>query len=141
VKTKLTIAALAITIAFQFRLRSQSPASVWDGAYTADQAKQGDPLYAKECAGCHGDAMEGVGQTPQLAGDDFKANWNGQNVDDLFEKIRSTMPAGNPGKLSRDENIAVVAFILKSNGYPAGAKLSADAEARQKIKIEPAKPK
>jgi len=142
VKFKVTIAALAMITAFHSKLHSQAPASVWDGAYTTAQAKRGEALYGNLCANCHGEALDGVGQTPPLSGDDFKANWNGQSVDDLFEKIQTTMPAGSPGTLSREQNAGIVAYILKSNGFPAGAKeLPADQEALEKIRIEAAKPK
>jgi mono/diheme cytochrome c family protein len=142
VKIKLTVAALAMTIGLHSKLHSQAAASVWDGAYTADQAKRGESVYGTECASCHGDALDGVGQAPALAGDDFKTNWNGQSVGDLFEKIRVTMPAGSPGKLKPEQNAAIVAFILKSNGFPAGPKeLASDFDSLQKIKIEAAKHK
>ncbi len=39
---------------------------------------------------------------------------------DLFERIRTTMPLNNPGVLSRDQYADILAFVLKSNGYPAG---------------------
>jgi len=142
VKIKITIAAMAMILAFRSTLHSQAAASVWDGAYTTEQAKRGEPIYAKECGSCHGEALDGVGQAPALAGDDFKANWNGQTVGDLFEKIQTTMPAGSPGTLSRQQSAAIVAFILKSNGYPSGAKeLPTDGESLTKIRIEAAKPK
>jgi mono/diheme cytochrome c family protein len=139
---KTMIAFAAMTIGFQVRLHSKAAASVWDGVYSADQAKRGESLYAKECGSCHGEAMEGVGQTPPLSGDEFKMNWNGHNVDDLFEKIQTTMPAGSPGKLKREQNAEIVAFILKSNGFPAGAKdLPTGSEPLEEIRIEPAKSK
>jgi mono/diheme cytochrome c family protein len=142
VKIKLTAAALAMTMTFHSKLHSQATASVWDGAYTTDQAKRGESVYGTECASCHGDALDGMGQAPALAGDDFKNNWNGQSVGDLFEKIRTTMPAGAPGKLKPEQNAAIVAFILKSNGFPAGSReLASDFENLQKIKIEAAKHK
>ena len=31
------------------------------------------------------------------------------------------MPADKPGTLSRERNAQILAFILKTNGYPAGA--------------------
>ncbi|HLX42464.1 MAG TPA: cytochrome c [Bryobacteraceae bacterium] len=141
-KTKLAIALAAMTIAFQLKLLPQAPPSVWDGIYTPGQADRGEPLYAKECAGCHGETLEGKGQTPPLAGDDFKSNWNGHNVDDLFEKIQTTMPAGGAGKLKRDQTAAIVAFMFKTNGYPSGAKeLPHDSEPLESIRIEAAKNK
>jgi len=41
---------------------------------------------------------------------------------ELFERIRTTMPQDNPGKLSRAQYADILSFILKSNGYPAGQK-------------------
>jgi hypothetical protein len=38
----------------------------------------------------------------------------------LYQRIRRDMPYNDPGKLSPEVNAAVLAFILKSNGFPAG---------------------
>src|SRR5713226_2466320 len=106
---------------------AQSPASVWDGIYSAEQAKRGESLYVRECASCHGAMLEGRGQAPALAGAEFTANWNGMTVGDLFEKIRSSMPADQPGRLSGDENATILAFILSFNKFPAAiTELSSD---------------
>jgi mono/diheme cytochrome c family protein len=118
-------------------LYAQQAASVWDGVYTQEQASRGKTLYSKQCASCHGDALDGSGQAPPLAGPDFKGNWNGQTADDLFEKMQSSMPADQPGKLSRQENADILAFVLGFNGFPAGSKeLPTDAAALQKIRFE-----
>ncbi len=123
-------------------LRGQQSASVWDGVYTQEQASRGKALYGKQCASCHGAALDGSGQAPPLAGADFKGNWNGQTADDLFEKMQSSMPADQPGKLSREQNAGILAFLLTSNGFPAGQKeLPMDAAALQKIRFEAFKPK
>ena len=37
-------------------LQSQT---VWDGVYTAEQAKRGAEVYANHCASCHGLALTG----------------------------------------------------------------------------------
>jgi mono/diheme cytochrome c family protein len=121
---------------------AQPAASVWDGVYTSDQASRGKSLYGKQCASCHGDALDGSGTAPPLSGKDFTGNWNGQTMDDLFEKIQTSMPADQPGKLSRQENAAILAFLLTSNRFPAGPKeLSDDAAVLQKIRFEAAQPK
>jgi mono/diheme cytochrome c family protein len=120
---------------------AQSSASLWDGVFTQEQASRGKTLYSKECASCHGQALDGSGQAPPLSGADFKSNWNGQTVDDLFEKMQASMPADQPGKLSREQNADILAFVLGFNGFPAGSKeLPADAAALQKIRFETAKP-
>jgi mono/diheme cytochrome c family protein len=116
--------------------------SVWDGVYTPDQANRGKDAYNKACASCHGVALDGSGAVPPLAGPDFKSDWNGQTVDDLFEKMQTTMPADKPGQLSREQNADILAFLLTSNGFPAGQKeLPTDAAALGKIRFELAKPK
>ena len=52
------------------------------------------------------------------------------------------MPADNPGSMTGEENADILAFILKFDGFPAGAKeLPADAAALQKIRFDAAKPK
>ena len=122
-------------------LYAQQPASVWDGVYTQAQASRGETVYSKECASCHGQGLDGSGQAPPLSGADFKGNWNGQTVDDLFEKVQTSMPGDQPGKLSREQNADILAFVLGNNGFPAGSKeLPADAAALGKIRFETAKP-
>lgn len=122
-------------------IHAQQPASVWDGVYTVEQASRGKTLYSKECASCHGAALDGSGQAPPLAGAGFKGNWNGQSVDDLFEKVQTSMPADQPGKLSRGQNADILGYLLGFNGFPAGPKeLSSDAAALEKIRFEAAKP-
>jgi len=115
---------------------AQQSASVWDGVFTAAQAERGKARYAQNCASCHAADLSGTGQAPPLQGADFLGNWKGQAADDLFEKIQTSMPADQPGKLSREQNADILAFLFASNGYPAGQKeLPSDAEALAKIQI------
>ena len=123
-------------------LRAQGPASVWDGIFSAEQAGRGAPLYRQECASCHGEKLEGRGQAPPLAGSDFTMDWNGMTVGDLFEKMQTSMPADQPGHLSREQNLTLLAFILNANKFPAGAAdLSTDVERLRQIRFEAAKGK
>jgi quinoprotein glucose dehydrogenase len=111
-----------------------------NGVFTQEQADRGKPLYGKECASCHGSALDGSGTAPPLAGADFKGNWNGQTADDLFEKMQTSMPADQPGRLSREQNADILAFLFLSNGFPVGSKgLPTDAAVLQKIRFEAAK--
>jgi mono/diheme cytochrome c family protein len=118
-------------------LLAQSGSSTRSGVYTADQAAQGQALYTQQCAMCHGPSLAGSGQTPALAGPAFLHNWVGQTVGDLSSKLQATMPATNPGSLKPDQVSELVAFILKSNHYPAGkTKLPSDESGLAKIHFE-----
>ena len=75
--------------------------SVWDGVYTAEQARRGQPIYNKHCASCHGEQLTGGEDSPPLTGGAFLANWNGLTVGDLFERIRVSMPTSCGPRLPR----------------------------------------
>ncbi len=96
-------------------------ATVWDGAYTDEQAERGRELYTATCAQCHGPGLAGIESAPPLTGELFNANWEGTTVADLAERIRVSMPVDKPGTLSRPQVASIVAYILKVDGFPAGA--------------------
>ena len=122
-------------------LVAQTSRTVWDGVYTDDQSRRGQALYGKECASCHGPSMEGGESAPPLIGDGFLANWNGLTVGDLFDRIRVSMPQDNPGRLSRQQDADILAFMLGGNKFPAGkAELATQTEVLKQIKIEATKP-
>ena len=115
----------------------QAASSIKDGVYTAAQADRGKELYVSSCAGCHGETLEGSGQIPPLAGPEFLDNWKGQPLADLFDKMKATMPADSPGKLTNEQNIDVLAFLLSSNKFPSGdAELKYDRPLLEHIRIE-----
>ena len=115
--------------------------SVWDGVYTAEQAKRGQALYEKDCSTCHGDRLNGTGEAPALSGGKFLSNWNGLTVGDLFERIRKTMPQGKPERLTRREKADVLAYILNFNKFPAGkSELREQTEWLKQIQFEETKP-
>ena len=94
--------------------------SVWDGVYTAAQARRGEPLYQRSCAECHGPDVAGGESAPGLVGGEFVWNWNGLSVGDLFERVRVSMPQAVPGSVSRQEKADILAFLFEANGLPAG---------------------
>jgi mono/diheme cytochrome c family protein len=111
--------------------------SVWDGVYTTSQASRGEAAYRANCASCHGTKLEGKGDVPALTGREFTWGWDFTGVDNLFETILFTMPAGQPGRLSADREAEILAYILKANGYPAGSReLPADAEQLRVVRFE-----
>ena len=137
---KITTAALTGLAVFT-ALQAQSTAhSVWDGVYTADQAKRGQALYNQHCAHCHGDSLAGGEMAPPLAGGNFQSNWNGLSVADLFDRTRISMPQDKPGKLSREVNADIMAYIFSVNQYPAGqTELPKASEVLKDIMIEASK--
>jgi S-disulfanyl-L-cysteine oxidoreductase SoxD len=119
----------------------QPSRSVWDGVYTADQARRGEELYSAQCASCHGLTLNGGEMAPALAGGEFLSNWNGLTLGDLFDRIRKTMPADRPGTLSRAKSADIVAHILSVNQFPAGTmELDQRTEALQQVRFEASKP-
>jgi len=120
---------------------AQSSRSVWDGVYTQEQAKRGEAAYAQECASCHGLALNGGEMAPPLTGGEFMSNWNGLTAGDLFDRIRTTMPADAPGKLNREKTADILAQILSANQFPAGStELPHQSEILKEIRIEASKP-
>ncbi len=120
---------------------AQTEKSQWDGVYTAEQAKRGEPLYAEKCASCHGAELGGGEMAPGLSGGEFTANWNDLSLGDMFERMRISMPQNNPGSLSRQENADILAFMLQKGGYPTGTEeLPTATEALNQIKFVATKP-
>ena len=116
-------------------LSSVPAQSVLDGIYTQQQALRGETNYRQSCASCHGDKLEGRDQTPPLVGSEFTSNWDGMSVGDLFEKIQALMPADRPGQLSREKNADILAYILKVNNFPAGAKELVGSDALKAVRF------
>ena len=134
-------ATTILVIAAVAALGGQQGRSVWDGVYTAEQARRGEPIYAQHCGSCHGTTLEGGEMAPPLAGGAFNANWNGLSIGDLVDRIRISMPQNNPGSLSRQQCTDIVAMMLNAGSFPAGAsELPRELEALKQIKFEATKP-
>ena len=104
--------------------------SVWKGVFTESQAARGDTEHQTNCTSCHG--------TEKYAGEPFTKNWVGRTAFDLFDQLKTTMPDDNPGSLSAQQYVDIIAFIFKVNGLPAGTdSLTTDTEALRLIKIDP----
>jgi len=120
---------------------SQVSRSVWDGVYSAEQAKRGQARYNAQCASCHGSTLEGGESAPALAGADFLETWNGLTVGELFDRTPATMPQDNPGALSRAANAEILAYVFSANQFPAGkTDLPQASEALKEIRIQASKP-
>jgi S-disulfanyl-L-cysteine oxidoreductase SoxD len=98
--------------------------TVLDGVYSDAQAVRGKASYAAVCGRCHGDALEGV-SAPALASTHFVERWREDTLDLTYNFIRQNMPPtfeANAGPKAYDSSyLDILAYILKINGYRAGA--------------------
>jgi mono/diheme cytochrome c family protein len=93
--------------------------TVWDGVYTAAQAARGKAAYGLHCASCHRDDL--TGYDGLLHGRRFMDKYREASLHLLFEKTKTTMPRNAPASLSDQAYTDVVSYVLKVNGFPAGA--------------------
>jgi len=132
----LTFAGLFFTtIARAQRAAPRSTAA--DAVYTEAQATRGQAVYVEQCQPCHGATLAG-GLGPPLAGAGFLGAWDTRSLADLVDKIQHTMPATNPGTLSRAQATDLVAHLLRANAFSAGpAELRADDSLAQVALVAP----
>jgi len=98
---------------------AQAPQAAPAALYQAAQAERGKAIYAAQCAACHGKALTGGG-APALTGAQFFTRDMNNRIGDVFRYMVHEMPAGRPGSLQHEQYAELMAFILKTNGYPAG---------------------
>lgn len=67
--------------------------------------ERGRVTFTAECSRCH---------VPTEMDARLNAKWIGRSGQELFEQVRSTMPAETPGSLSNEEYYDLTAFILDS---------------------------
>src|SRR5688572_18364416 len=98
--------------------------TVWSGVYTESQAARGEQQYVANCSACHGVDLDGVAH---LKGADFMDRWREFNVLALYDFISQSMPRARegspnkPGSLSEDTYVSIMAYIFRSNSFPAGS--------------------
>ncbi len=114
----------------------ETTSTVLDGVFSAAQARRGRRVYTQNCESCHGPELKGGEMAPSVAGSDFIVFWTELPVGSLFERIKVSMPEDGPGRLTDEEYIDVVAYLLEANDYPAGEEdMPADKAALDKIMI------
>lgn len=85
-------------------------------------AERGSVTFTAECSRCH---------IPAEFDARLRARWIGRSGAELYQQIRSTMPAETPGSLTNEEYFDITAFILQSgnvdieNGNISVAELNA----------------
>jgi S-disulfanyl-L-cysteine oxidoreductase SoxD len=82
------------------------------GLYSEAQAQRGLEVFTAVCSECH--------EVEDLTNADFRANWDGTTLYELFDNIRTTMPDENPGTLTQQQYIDVTAYVLQLNKLPSG---------------------
>jgi mono/diheme cytochrome c family protein len=133
---KRLIAVCAFSVAPIAGALAQSGAA---GDYTKAQATAGKDVFDKTCAVCHGDHMQG-GVGPALAGDQFLSVSQFQKIsaEYFYNFISTHMPLTDPGSLTKQQYLDIMAYMLEVNGYPAGShELTDNKEELGAIKIEP----
>jgi mono/diheme cytochrome c family protein len=116
-------------------VHAQQARTANDGVYTDAQATRGRALYQERCAQCHGDTLGG-GIAPPLSGSAFLLAWGAQPLWELVSKIRNTMPANDPGKLTPSQSADLTAHILQAGKFPSGrTELGADEAALKAIML------
>lgn len=99
---------------------TSAPRTTWDSVYSDSQAVRGDSLYKNSCATCHGATLAGTDSAAELAGKAFLGNWDGLTLDQLYDKIYTSMPPENPKSIPRGQVADILAYVLSQNKFPAG---------------------
>jgi mono/diheme cytochrome c family protein len=121
--------AIALLVVSAAPAAAQTPG---DGVYTAEQASAGQAVYRAQCSGCHGPTLGG-NAGPSLRGENFLKNWAGKSLDELAIKIQNTMPQNAPGKLTREQVVTLVAYMLQAGKFPAGKDALTDEASIKKV--------
>ena len=111
--------------------RAERADTIWDGVYTAEQARRGQEIFNTECSYCHRDDLtggffdNGIGRAPALAGpgafgSSLTDRWKDLAVGDMVADIASTMPQQKPASLTLKAYVDVVSYLFSKNGLPAG---------------------
>lgn len=107
------LAASSVVLAAR---QQEPPAPV----FTIGQAAAGKTAYAKACASCHLPDLSGNNDVPPLAGTAFMSSWGTRTTKELFDYMSATMPPGG-ASLTADAYLSITAYVLQSNGAPAGS--------------------
>jgi cytochrome c5 len=100
------------------------------GHFSEAQAGNGRDTFRALCTECH--------YSGEFSDAQFKFKWSRRSADSLYDMIFTQMPESAPGSLSPEEAVSLVAYILRMNGFEAGAnELAPDAEVLSQISLRP----
>jgi hypothetical protein len=111
---------LGVVVACALALGTAALGAPRERYFTSTQAADGARFYGTYCASCHGVDMRGP-QAP-LVGPAFTSlgSDGGMTLGTFFDFIVRDTPAGRVAPLPRGAYVAIMAYILQRNGYPAG---------------------
>ena len=112
---------LIIAAATTAIVSAQGNTSIWDGVYSEAQAGRGKKLYITHCASCHQEGLQGADLAPALKGEDFLLRWVDHSMQEMVERVATTMPQDAPNSLKPQETVDIVAYMLQVNRFPAGS--------------------
>ena len=95
--------------------------TVWNGIYTPDQALRGQDAYDLHCGGCHQSDIDAENPDARFRGRMFMERWREYDVESLYDFIRLTMPRRDPGSLTEDTYLDIVAHFMMVNAFPPGS--------------------
>ena len=140
----LVLTCVLATCAMAAQVDEAEPSTtVRDGVFSEAQAARGRAAYTGACGLCHGRRLNGAPDdpdmrpTPPLARARFLREWEGRSLAALLAYTRLTMPEDNPGSLTDEEYVDVIAYMLSASRFPAGdGELPTDARKLARIVIQ-----
>jgi mono/diheme cytochrome c family protein len=114
---RVPVAALATTLLVATLSVAIAQGTKQQLSFTADQVTRGRNAYLANCAYCHGVDLGGH-YGPALAGPNTKVSWG--TGGGLWGFTTTQTPDGNPGGLSQNDYLNIVAYILERNGQRPG---------------------
>ena len=108
------------------------------GVYTAAQAERGQQIYLNRCARCHALGNSGGGGgAPGFGSENFTADFEGDTLFAIENRINTSMPRDQPGTTNRVQATDLVAFILSVTHVPPGrTELPADGNVLRLIRFD-----
>lgn len=88
-------------------------ASTGSATFTEAQADRGRDTFRGMCTECH--------YSSEFSDSQFKFKWSRRSAGNLFALIQNEMPETAPGSLTPEEAVEIVSYILRMNGFDAGA--------------------
>ena len=117
-RTRLLLIVIAVIVVGAMSASGQQAAK--SNSYAAEQSSAGRAAYLANCAACHMPDLKGSNEALPLAGASFMSTWRNRTTRDLFDRISTSMPPDKAGSIGEQDVVAIVAFILLSNGATAG---------------------